>query len=308
MSKIDEVTRESWVMSTFPEWGTWLNEEIEEEVVAPGTVAMWWLGCTGLWVKTPGDANISIDFWLGNGKRTKKSKNMVPGHQMANMCGGRLLQPNLRASPFVMDPFAVKKVDAVLSTHYHNDHIDINFAAAVLKNVAEPVPFIGPMKCVERWISWGVPAERCITVRPGDRIQIKDLEIIAVDSFDRTCLVTTDGYQDIRGICPTDMDDKAVNYIINTPGGNIYHSGDSHYSIYFAKHGKDYDIDVAFGSYGENPIGLADKMTSIDILRMAEALRCKVVIPIHHDVWTNFMADTNEILALYDMRKYRLQY
>jgi L-ascorbate 6-phosphate lactonase len=89
MSKIDEVTRESWVMSTFPEWGTWLNEEIEEEVVAPGTVAMWWLGCTGLWVKTPGDANISIDFWLGNGKRTKKTKNMVPGHQMANMCGAR---------------------------------------------------------------------------------------------------------------------------------------------------------------------------------------------------------------------------
>lgn len=308
MSKIDEVTRESWVLSTFPEWGTWLNEEIEEEVVAPGTVAMWWLGCTGLWVKTPGDANISIDFWLGNGKRTKKSKNMVAGHQMANMCGGRLLQPNLRASPFVMDPFAVKKVDAVLSTHYHNDHIDVNYAAAILRNVEEPIPFIGPKKSVDMWIKWGVPEDRCIIVRPGDSIKIKDLEIIAVDSFDRTCLVTTDGYQDIRGVCPTDMDDKAVNYIIKTPGGNIYHSGDSHYSIYFAKHGKDYDIDVAFGSYGENPVGIADKMTSIDILRMAEALRCKVVIPIHYDVWTNFMADTSEILALYDMRKYRLQY
>ena len=29
MSKIDEITRESWIMGTFPEWGTWLNEEIE---------------------------------------------------------------------------------------------------------------------------------------------------------------------------------------------------------------------------------------------------------------------------------------
>jgi L-ascorbate 6-phosphate lactonase len=29
MSKIDQITRESWVLSTFPEWGTWLNEEIE---------------------------------------------------------------------------------------------------------------------------------------------------------------------------------------------------------------------------------------------------------------------------------------
>ena len=29
MSKIDEITKESWIMGTFPEWGTWLNEEIE---------------------------------------------------------------------------------------------------------------------------------------------------------------------------------------------------------------------------------------------------------------------------------------
>lgn len=104
------------------------------------------------------------------------------------------------------------------------------------------------------------------------------------------------------------MDLKAVNYLIKTPGGNIYHSGDSHYSVYYAKHGKDYDIDVSFGAYGENPIGMQDKMTSVDILRMAEALRCKVVIPIHHDVWTNFQADTNEILVLYDMKKDRLEY
>jgi L-ascorbate 6-phosphate lactonase len=41
---------------------------------------------------------------------------------------------------------------------------------------------------------------------------------------------------------------------------------------------------------------------------MAEALRCKVVIPIHYDVWTNFMADPNEIKFLYDYRKDRLEY
>lgn len=53
MSKISDMTRESWIMSTFPEWGTWLNEDIEREEVKPGTVAMWWLGCTGIWMKTP---------------------------------------------------------------------------------------------------------------------------------------------------------------------------------------------------------------------------------------------------------------
>jgi L-ascorbate 6-phosphate lactonase len=308
LSRIDDITQESWALGSYPEWGTWLNEEIEEECARAGTVAMWWLGCVGLWVKTSEDINICVDLWCGNGKRTKKVKDMAAGHQMANMCGGRKLQPNLRAAPMVINPFAIKKVDAVLSTHYHADHIDANVASAVIKNIASPVPFIGPRKCVDLWVEWGVPEERCIVVKPGDTVKIGGTEIVALDSFDRTCLVTTPGYVDICGVCPTDMDEKAVNYLIKTSGGNIYHSGDSHYSIYYAKHGKDYDIDVALGSYGENPVGVADKMTSIDILRMAEALRCKVVIPVHYDVWTNFMADPREILALYDMRKYRLKY
>ena len=62
MSKISEMTREKWIESTFPEWGTWLVEEIENEVVQPGNVAMWWLGCTGIWFKTPGGANITIEY------------------------------------------------------------------------------------------------------------------------------------------------------------------------------------------------------------------------------------------------------
>lgn len=308
MSKIDEITRQSWIDGAFPEWGTWLNEEIEQEQVAPGNVAMWWLGCTGLWIKTDSGCNLSVDFWAGNGKRTKANPNMAKGHQMANMCGGRMLQPNLRAIPHVLDPFAVKELDAVLATHYHQDHMDPNLAAHVLKDMDPSIPFIGPKKSVELWQRWGVPAERCITVRPGDQVKIKDVVILALDSFDRTCLVTTDGYQDIRNTCPNDMDEKAVNYLIQTSAGNIYHSGDSHYSIYFAKHGKDHKIDVAFASYGENPVGIADKMTSVDVLRMAEALRCQVVIPIHYDVWSNFMADPGEIELLYELRKNRLDY
>lgn len=321
MSKVTETTRESWIKATFPEWGTWLNEEIERTEIAPGSVGMWWLGCTGIWFKTPGGANITIDLWAGNGKRTHGDGKIKVGHQMANMAGVRKMQPNLRAVPFVIDPFAVKHVDAVLATHYHQDHMSAEFAAHVIQSGMTttdesgneiPVPFIGPAKSVETWINWGVPAERCITVRPGDVIRIKDLEIVALDSFDRTCIVTTDSQgpdrEELYGKCPTDMDEKAVNYLVKTPGGNIYHSGDSHYSIYFAKHGKDYDIDVAFGSFGLNPVGIQDKMESTDILRMAEALRCKVVIPIHYDVWTNFMADVNEIKVLYDMRKDRLDY
>lgn len=308
MGKVQEITRESWILSTFPEWGTWLNEEIEQEVVAPGTFAMWWLGCTGVWIKTPGNANISIDFWCGTGKRTKAKPFIDPQHQMARMSGCHKLQPNLRTSVFVLDPFGVKQIDAVFATHYHSDHMDPNFAAAVLANCPSDVPFVGPEACLDTWKQWGVPADRCRVMKPGDSITLKDMEVVALEAFDRTALITSPPDGDLRGRMPEDMDAKAVNYLVKTPGGSVYHSGDSHYSNMYAKHGNEHKIDVCLGSFGENPRGITDKMTSIDILRMAECLNAKVVIPFHHDIWSNFQADPAEILALYHMRKHRLQY
>ncbi len=308
MSKIDTITRESWILANFPEWGTWLNEEIEEEVVAPGTFAMWWLGCTGLWIKSEGNTDICIDFWTKSGKRTKKNKLMKAQHQHQRMIGCRKLQPNLRNVPCVLDPFAINKVDAILSTHHHGDHIDENVAAAVIQNCDASVPFIGPEACVDLWVGWGVPAERCRVVKPGDVVKINDIEIVALDSFDRTELVTAPQGVVLKDKMPQDMDTLAVNYLIKTPGGSVYHSGDSHYSNYYAKHGNEHQIDVALGSYGENPRGMTDKMTSVDILKMAECLRTKVIIPFHHDIWTNFQADPAEIRTLWEMKKDKLQY
>lgn len=308
MSKVKEITRESWILNTFPEWGTWLNEEIENEKVEPGTFAIWWLGCTGIWVKTEGNTNLCIDLWVKTGKKTSTNPWMKEQHQHQRMIGCKALQPNLRNVPCVIDPFAIKNVDAILATHDHGDHIDENVAAAVMQNCSEEVKFIGPKACVDLWMKWGVPEERCIVVKPGDSVKIKDTEIVVLESFDRTELVTAPKGVILKDKMPQNMDLLAVNYLIKTPGGNLYHSGDSHYSNYFAKHGNDHKIDVALGSYGENPRGMTDKLTSIDILRMAECLKTKVIIPIHHDIWTNFKADPKEILFLWRLRKDRLQY
>jgi L-ascorbate 6-phosphate lactonase len=308
VSLVDETTRESWILNTFPQWGTWLNEEIETTVVDPGTFAMWWLGCTGLWIKTEGNANLLIDLWVGTGKRTRKNPFMAEGHQMMRMAGGRQLQPNLRLSPFVLDPFAITTVDAVLASHSHSDHIDVNVAAAVLANCPNTVPFIGPESAVELWRKWGVPAERCVCVKPGDSITIKDTEIIALEAFDRTMLITLPKDQTAQGNPVADMDLLAVNFLIKTPGGTIYDAADSHYSNMFAKHGNQHDIDVALGAFGENPRGITDKLTAFDVVRMAEALRTKVIIPVHHDIWSNFQANPEEIVKLWEMKRHALKY
>lgn len=313
MPNVNDVTREKWILNTFPEWGSYLLEEIEDAKCEKGKFMMWWLGNTGIWVKSESDTNIMVDLWCSTGKKTHYNddgslKLMDPDHQMARMSGARLMQPNLRGIPCVIDPFKIKKLDAVLASHTHSDHIDINVAAAVLQNIEKPIPFIGSKYATDLWKSWGVPEERCITVKPGDVVEVGDIKIHAVESIDRTIMITAPPKGDVKGLACDDLAERAVSYVIETPGGTIYHSGDSHFGNIYAKHGNEYKIDVAFGSYGENPRGITDKMTSSDILRMAEDLDCKVIIPYHHDLWTNFQADTKEILVLWYMRKNRLQY
>ena len=145
MPNVNDITREKWILNTFPEWGTYLNEEIEDTKCEPGKFKMWWLGNTGIWVKSEGNTNVMVDLWCSTGKKTHYNddgsvKMIDPDHQMARMSGARTMQPNLRAIPCVLDPFKIKHLDALLASHTHSDHIDINVAAAILQNVEKPIP------------------------------------------------------------------------------------------------------------------------------------------------------------------------
>lgn len=61
-------------------------------------------------------------------------------------------------------------------------------------------------------------------VKPGDVVKVKDIEIHALDAFDRTALITLPADQKAAGVLPDGMDDRAVNYLFKTPGGSLYHS------------------------------------------------------------------------------------
>ena len=300
---VNELTRDDWLRAIFPEWGTWLIEEIESTVVPRGNFAMWWLGCMGVWLKTEGKTNLTIDFWVGTGKRTHPTTPMPNSHQYRKMNGSRITQPNLRLTAVPIDPFAVKNLNAYLSTHFHSDHIDPYVTAAVLKNCPE-AKFIGPKVCVDIWKNWSVPEDRLIEVKPGDTLTIGDVKITALESFDRTTELTE--YR-LDGV-DCSMDDKAVNYVLETEGGAIYHGGDSHYANQMVEHGKKFSIDVAIGAYAHNPISITDKMTASDFIRMGEALNAKVIIPMHYDTWSNFQSDVREIEMLYELQAERLGY
>ncbi len=303
------VTEEGWRREVFPEWGSWLNQEIENARVASGHLCLWWVANMGIWLKTSLGTNLAVDLWCGTGKRTHDLPANDPRHQWRRQLGARLAQPNLRAQPMTLNPFAIHRLDALLVTHFHHDHIDRFVAGAVLQNVDSPIPFIGPRAVANQWIAWGVPEHRIVVVRPGDSLRVGDVTVDVLDSFDRTALIT----DPVGMALPADneipdMADRAVSFLLRTDAGTVYHAGDSHFSTRFAEQGDSYPIDIALLAYGENPVGVQDKMTSSDILRAAEALRTKVVIPLHWDAWTNMLADPAEVELLWRYRRERFDY
>ncbi len=95
---------------------------------------------------------------------------------------------------------------------------------------------------------------------------------------------------------------KAVNYILKRQGGDNLSWCRFALLKLFCQTRKDFKIDVAINNYGDNPISIQGKMTSIDLLRMAKLLRAKVIIQFIM-IFGLTSPSTDEILALWKMRK-----
>ena len=61
LNKDRRIDRLQWLLECFPEWGQWLNREIEETQVPEGNYAFWWTGGMGFVVKSPGGAVLLVD-------------------------------------------------------------------------------------------------------------------------------------------------------------------------------------------------------------------------------------------------------
>ncbi len=93
IDNVNDVTEQTWKDEVFPEWGTWLNEEIERTTVLPGTFELWWLVNMGIWFKSDQQTSLAIDLWAGTGKQTHDVPEMSARHQWARLTGGGRFSP-----------------------------------------------------------------------------------------------------------------------------------------------------------------------------------------------------------------------
>ena len=98
--------------------------------VAPGTLAMFWLGQAGFAFKTSGGELIYVDAYLSNMSETA--------------AGGDVMCKRLIPSP--LQPTEIVS-GLMVSTHAHDDHNDEE-SIAIIARSSPQVNFAGPVSCV----------------------------------------------------------------------------------------------------------------------------------------------------------------
>jgi L-ascorbate 6-phosphate lactonase len=208
-------------------------------------VRIWGLGGAGF-VMRSGDDVIYIDPWLvpPDPSRTTHRSGTIP-----------------------FSPEQVRRASAVLSTHEHEDHCNVQTILGI--NRVAGAKFIGPRSSVSKVLAGGLAASEITTVSPGDQITVSPtIKIRAFESHDP--------YEPL-----------AVMLMIETPRGNILHSGDTSYFEGFKKIGNEFDIQVALLNFGKQ-IPTPEKpyyMNAEKVAKAASDLRAKILVPMHWNLW-----------------------
>ena len=227
-------------------WNRYLLDEIEAAKPAINEALVWFLSGAGIALKTSRSL-LYIDPYFG-GSPSKEW---------------------LRMTAIPINPSEVRQATAILSTHEHTDHCHRDTIMPILENT--DAVFIGPSSSVRRVRKWAEIrglnlTGRVIEVSPGDSLSIEDLTIRVFQSRDL-------------------YSETPVTYLVETPAGSIFHSGDSSYFPGLKEIGDYYEVNVAFLSLGRNFRGRDDYMTPCDIVRAAIDLKARIIVPIHYDLW-----------------------
>lgn len=276
----EPITRERWIHDAFPQWGSYLNKQIQNTVVPEDKVVMWWIGCCGYVIKTA-KTTLIIDSYAGPSSYSEYDYCAV-----CRVAGAQYIDW-LRLTPQVVDIFEFKGIDGYFCSHHHNDHCDVYSVNAVLQT--NDCMFHGPQNTINKMKQIGVPEDRRVLVKPGDCIKFEDMEVLVLENYDPSAL--NSGH---TGTEPKSMDECCVSYLFKTKAGNIFHAGDAHFSDIFKAIGDEHQVDIALIPIGDNNRGVSDKPSTFDAVRIAHNLNAKVAIPMHYDLWANIQANPEQ--------------
>ena len=155
------------------------------------------------------------------------------------------------------------KVNYVISTHNHGDHMDVE----TLKDMIDFDKFYGPSSCKDPLIAAGFPDDKINALNRGDKIELGGMTINAVHA---------------------EHTPDSIGVIIDCDGVKLYFTGDSLFKRELSQareHSPDILLTCINGKFGN--------MTWQEAFIFAHSLKVKLAIPNHYDLFAINTEDPN---------------
>jgi len=239
--------------------GPELAREIAEAVVPPGGLDVWWLGQSGLLLKSRAGL-LAVDLYLSE-HLTRKYEGTA--------------RPHVRMTRSPIRGEELDGLDLILASHKHSDHLDPGSIASLI-NGSPGALLALPEAIREHARGLGMADDRLIGLDAGETVERAGFRVRAIPSaheaFDR----------DERGRHPY------LGFVIESEGLRLYHSGDTLAYDGLAEALGSGRFDVLFLPInGRAPArGVPGNMSAAEAVGLAVRIGPRFVVPHHYDMFT----------------------
>ncbi len=250
--------------------GEALLAEIEATRPGAGEAAIWWLGQSGYAVKTA-SALFYLDLYLSE-HLTAKYANTEKPHI-------RMMKAPLRGQD-------LRGAQWIFASHKHSDHLDPGTLPDLFA-VSPQARLVLPAPIVEHAAALGLDRARLVPARGDETLALGPLTVHAIPAAHPTL-----DYDPEKGY-------PFLGYVIEVDGLTFYHSGDGLVYDGLADRLRRFDLDIAFLPINGTSARLAElqvppNMNMDEAIALAQAVRPRLVIPGHYDMFTFNTADVGQ--------------
>ena len=244
--------------------------EALEAPLAQGDVLLWWLGGAGFLLRSA-DGALLIDPYLTTE-------------------GWRRFPPPFRAED-------ATRVDAVLITHEHRDHLDVDVVRAFAE-AGSLATWVVPAPLAGRLTDLGIPQERIVAAQPGRPLELGRMNVQPIPAHHGVSM--TDAYNTGEAISGGLV--RYLGYVMELAGTRIYHSGDCLAYPGLAEELVRLSVDVVLlpinGRDAEREaINIVGNMTSDEAVTLAGRSGAEVMVPMHWDLFPDNLGDPSTAVA-----------